>query len=267
MRKHNKTHKQLLNEKKEMIERRKRNERKTMRKHNKTHKHILNENKEMIETGKRNQRKTMRKHNKAHKQILNEKVKENHNKTIKRQQKRAKKRMTDAANSMVPWGPTLNRNLCDKMYDKRKLAAQDIEKIVRDLHPVDDRDRINNIVTYLVDNFCQSPNAHNRKGGLIGMAAVAIGLGGNAYKFLSSIVPPIFRCLSDQEPRVRYYACESIYNIAKICRQRLVFSYFPEIFDILSRVRPRHHLQTIIIAIFFFIIFFFFFVLFGSPKR
>ncbi len=145
--------------------------------------------------------------------------------------------MTDAANPMVPWGPTLNRNLCDKMYDKRKLAAQDIEKIVRDLHPVDDRDRINNIITYLVDNFCQSPNAHNRKGGLIGMAAVAIGLGVNAYKFLSSVVPPIFRCLSDQEPRVRYYACESIYNIAKICRQRLVFSYFPEIFDILSRVR------------------------------
>eukprot|EP01096_Ripella_sp_DP13-Kostka_P007613 TRINITY_DN2790_c0_g3_i1.p1 TRINITY_DN2790_c0_g3~~TRINITY_DN2790_c0_g3_i1.p1 ORF type:complete len:708 (-),score=278.57 TRINITY_DN2790_c0_g3_i1:3212-5269(-) len=144
--------------------------------------------------------------------------------------------MADAANSMVPWGPTLNRNLCDKMYDKRKLAAQDIEKIVRDLHPVDDRDRLNNIITYLVDNFCQSPNAHNRKGGLIAMAAIAIGLGVNAYKFLSFIVPPIFRCLSDQEPRVRYYACESIYNIAKICRQRLVFSYFPELFDILSRL-------------------------------
>lgn len=39
----------------------------------------------------------------------------------------------------------------------------------------------------------------------------------------------------DNDPKVRYYACESLYNIAKVLRA-VTLSYFNEIFDCLSKV-------------------------------
>ena len=53
-------------------------------------------------------------------------------------------------------------------------------------------------------------------GGLIALAAVAIGLGGEIYTMITEIVLPVLKCFSDQDSRVRYYACESMYNVAKV---------------------------------------------------
>ena len=33
---------------------------------------------------------------------------------------------------------------------------------------------------------------------------------------LQQIVPPVLKSFSDQDSRVRYYACEALYNIAKV---------------------------------------------------
>lgn len=35
--------------------------------------------------------------------------------------------------------------------------------------------------------------------------------------YLDALLPPVLHCLDDAESRVRYYACESLYNIAKVC--------------------------------------------------
>lgn len=42
-------------------------------------------------------------------------------------------------------------------------------------------------------------------------------------------------CFSDQDARVRYYACESMYNIAKVAKGEILL-FFNEIFDALSKV-------------------------------
>lgn len=39
------------------------------------------------------------------------------------------------------------------------------------------------------------------------------------------IVPPVLNSFSDQDSRVRYYACEALYNIAKV-RYDLYSAYF-----------------------------------------
>ncbi len=53
--------------------------------------------------------------------------------------------------------------------------------------------------------------------------------------YLSAILPPVLHCLDDPEARVRYYACESLYNIAKVVRGDILV-YFNQIFDGLCKL-------------------------------
>lgn len=48
-------------------------------------------------------------------------------------------------------------------------------------------------------------------------------------------MPPVLACFSDQDARVRYYACESMYNIAKVAKGEVLL-FFNEVFDALSKV-------------------------------
>jgi vacuole morphology and inheritance protein 14 len=48
-------------------------------------------------------------------------------------------------------------------------------------------------------------------------------------------VPPVLSSFTDQDSRVRYYACEALYNIAKVSREAFV-AYFPSVFDALFRL-------------------------------
>lgn len=76
---------------------------------------------------------------------------------------------------------------------------------------------------------------HARNGGLIGLAATAIALGQDFSKWLTSVIPRVLGCFGDAESRVRYYACESLYNIAKVCKGEILV-HFNGIFDALSRL-------------------------------
>ena len=68
------------------------------------------------------------------------------------------------------------------------------------------------------------------KGGLIGLAAAAIGLMEEIDLYLHYLVAPVLECFDDQEARVCYYACESMYNITKVAKTS-VLKYFNQIFD------------------------------------
>ncbi|KAJ3339402.1 hypothetical protein HDU93_008310 [Gonapodya sp. JEL0774] len=136
--------------------------------------------------------------------------------------------------------PALNdritKGLQDKLYEKRKGAALDVEKLVREAQTNKDDSRIYNIIQSLVNDFTynfQMPNARN--GGLIGLAGAAIALGPDLVSYLADIMPPVLACFNDQDNRVRYYACESMYNIAKVARGDIL-RYFNELFDILSKL-------------------------------
>lgn len=54
------------------------------------------------------------------------------------------------------------------------------------------------------------------QGALLCLAAATVGLGEPNEKYLRQIVPPVLASFTDQDSRVRYYACEALYNIAKV---------------------------------------------------
>lgn len=100
------------------------------------------------------------------------------------------------------------------------------------------------IIDTLVQDFCYSIVSHSRNGGLIGLAATAIALGPiKIVDYLNEIIPPVLTCLTDQDPRVRYYACESMYNICKVSRAHCLI-FFNEIFDSLSKLAADPELSV-----------------------
>ncbi len=54
-------------------------------------------------------------------------------------------------------------------------------------------------------------------------------------RYLQMIVPPVLACFTDQDARVRYYACEAMYNIAKVAKGEILV-FFNDIFDALCKV-------------------------------
>jgi vacuole morphology and inheritance protein 14 len=128
------------------------------------------------------------------------------------------------------------RGLGDRMYDKRKAATIEIQSIVKACYEKGDYTRINSIITLLAQEFSRSRNVNHRKGGVNGLAGIAVGLTGmRIEQFLELLVPPVLECFDDPESRVCYYAAESLYNIAKVARTH-VLKYFNPIFDGLCKL-------------------------------
>ncbi|KAJ6324299.1 hypothetical protein OIU76_011576 [Salix suchowensis] len=55
------------------------------------------------------------------------------------------------------------------------------------------------------------------------------------YNRILKIVPPVLDSFADQDSRVRYYACEALYNIAKVVRGDFII-FFNKIFDALCKL-------------------------------
>ena len=133
----------------------------------------------------------------------------------------------------------ITKALNDKLYDKRKSGALELEGLIRDALAVQDHDRIAKIVHQLCHEYAYAVHQpHARNGGLIGLAAASIALGPEVARYLEEIVPPVLACFSDQDARVRYYACESMYNIAKVAKGEILV-YFNQVFDALCKVRTH----------------------------
>ncbi|XP_028392821.1 protein VAC14 homolog [Dendronephthya gigantea] len=140
-----------------------------------------------------------------------------------------------AEKDMFPLNPILMRGLNDKMYEKRKVAALEIERMVKEFIANNDVALIKRLTSVLTTEFSVSHNPHSRKGGLIGLAATAIALGKESVAYLQDLIPPVLSCFYDQDSRVRYYACEALYNISKVAKEA-VLPFFNSIFDGLSKL-------------------------------
>uniref|UniRef100_A0A093X8U3 Vacuole morphology and inheritance protein 14 n=1 Tax=Talaromyces marneffei PM1 TaxID=1077442 RepID=A0A093X8U3_TALMA len=163
---------------------------------------------------------------------------------------------------------SVQRLLNDKLYDKRKQGALEyvelnpsfycyctladfvvlrnrLEKIVRDATIKGEHDRIREIVDQLCHDYAYAVHQpHARNGGLIGLAAASIALGSEGVApYLREIVPPVLACFSDQDARVRYYACESMYNIAKVAKGEIL-PFFNDIFDALCKLASDSELSV-----------------------
>ncbi|KAI9773474.1 MAG: hypothetical protein M1840_007691 [Geoglossum simile] len=150
---------------------------------------------------------------------------------------------------------SIQRLLNDKLYDKRKVGALDLERVVREACAGGDRERVQKIIDQLCHEYAYAVHQpHARNGGLIGLAAASIALGpvvdtttasGDAEvaRYLSEIVPPVLACFSDQDARVRYYACESMYNIAKVAKGEILL-FFNDVFDALCKLAADSELSV-----------------------
>lgn len=124
--------------------------------------------------------------------------------------------------------------------------------MVKEFAAVNNTGQIKRMLKILGQDFTLSQNPHARKGGLIGLAAIAIALGKVGFTvtfwvlilitflqdtacYTDELIKPILGCLSDQDLRVRYYACESLYNVVKVARSS-VLPHFPTIFNSLSKI-------------------------------
>ncbi|KAF2195417.1 ARM repeat-containing protein [Zopfia rhizophila CBS 207.26] len=138
----------------------------------------------------------------------------------------------------------ITKALNDKLYDKRKSGALELEGLIRDALAVGDHDRIQKIVHQLCHEYAYAVHQpHARNGGLIGLAAASIALGPEVARYLEEIVPPVLACFSDQDARVRYYACESMYNIAKVAKGEILV-YFNQVFDALCKLAADSELSV-----------------------
>ncbi|XP_072013786.1 protein VAC14 homolog isoform X2 [Amphiura filiformis] len=143
--------------------------------------------------------------------------------------------MSDKVQDFSPLTPNCARALSDKMYEKRKGAALEIERLVRDLIANNSTEQIERLLSVLGSEFALSSNPNARKGGLIALAAMAIGLGKESGAYLPQLIKPVIACFSDPDSRTRYYACEALYNIVKIARSA-VLQHFNTIFNVLSKL-------------------------------
>lgn len=138
------------------------------------------------------------------------------------------------------------RLLNDRQYDHRKQAALEIEQKVRSavakerLQPAGERREVRRILDclqreYIDNSQDRRTEASNKKAGLIGLASVAIGLESEIGNFLQQLVGPVLKLFDDQDNRVRYYACEALYNISKVAREA-VLAHFNAIFEGLCKL-------------------------------
>ncbi|KAL5466838.1 hypothetical protein EMCRGX_G030989 [Ephydatia muelleri] len=126
---------------------------------------------------------------------------------------------------------SITRGLTDKLVERRKGAALELERLVKDLLMMNDNSQIKQVIFALKDEFTLTSNPNSRKGGLVGLAATAIALGKPAIGVhLPELVQPVLVCFEDQDARVRYYACEALYNISKVARVAILV-FFNTIFE------------------------------------
>ncbi|XP_067619606.1 protein VAC14 homolog [Eurosta solidaginis] len=135
----------------------------------------------------------------------------------------------------APLSESCAKALADKVYDKRKVASQEIEKMVTEFSAKKNAMQIRKLIEVLSNDFATSRDPNRRKGGLIGLAATSLALGKDSERYVSELVTPILNCLNDPDVRVRYFACESLYNVVKVARVAII-PFFPELFSALSRL-------------------------------
>jgi vacuole morphology and inheritance protein 14 len=126
--------------------------------------------------------------------------------------------------------PAITKNLGDRSYDKRKVAALELEHFIKDLNEKGDVESVRGVIRSLRVDFAESTQPNRRKGALIGLAASAIALHETSVNYLESVISPVLVMLGDEDSRVRYYACEALYNIAKVARGSILV-YFNDIFQ------------------------------------
>ncbi|VDD83170.1 unnamed protein product [Mesocestoides corti] len=141
------------------------------------------------------------------------------------------------------------KNLCDKLFEKRKTGAMEVEQLVKTLVSKNRHMEVEKIIHFFGREFILSSNANVRKGGLIGLASVAIGLGHASRNYSDDLILPLLQVLRDGDARVRYFACESLYNIMKVLQVHSL-KYLNDVFEALSTISTLNSMPTLNVVIY-----------------
>ncbi|KAL5971270.1 hypothetical protein TSMEX_001003 [Taenia solium] len=136
------------------------------------------------------------------------------------------------ARDYKPLPDTCVKNLCDKLFEKRKAGAIAVEQLVKTYVSKEKKDEIDKILQIFGQEFIVSPNVNVRKGALFGLASVAIGLEQICHLYSDQLIAPIFQALRDTDSQVRYAACEALYNILKVLKVHSL-AYLNDLFEAL----------------------------------
>uniref|UniRef100_A0A8C3FPD1 Protein VAC14 homolog n=1 Tax=Chrysemys picta bellii TaxID=8478 RepID=A0A8C3FPD1_CHRPI len=115
------------------------------------------------------------------------------------------------------------------------LTMGELTRLVREFVAQNNAVQIKHVIQILSQEFALSQHPHSRKGGLIGLAACSIALGKDSGLYLKELIEPVLTCFNDADSRLRYYACEALYNIVKVARGS-VLPHFNVLFDGLSKL-------------------------------
>jgi len=123
---------------------------------------------------------------------------------------------------------------------RRKEAALDVERMVKNsVSAGRSNDDILALVDELVETYVHPQSTvHQRKGGLLCLAAVTVGLAGGksslcqSENLLAKVLPPMLGAAVDSDSGIRYYALEALYNVAKSTKPAIL-NHLSELIDIL----------------------------------
>lgn len=127
------------------------------------------------------------------------------------------------------------------MRPEAQLRRHRLTLVARLIKDAIHRNEPRKVTDILVQLEALATNANNslwRYGGVMGLAAASIALSANIAPYLFHIVPPILSCFSDADSKLRYFSCESMYNVAKVAKGEILL-HFNGLFDALSKVRVR----------------------------
>ncbi|KAL8280512.1 hypothetical protein RQP46_007160 [Phenoliferia psychrophenolica] len=124
--------------------------------------------------------------------------------------------------------------LQEKVYERRKEGALLLETQIKELVAADDVNRLHSIIAQLSE-MSKHKDQNIRSGAIMGMAGTSIALGPKIAQYLGGIVPPVLACFNDPDSKVRYFACESMYNVAKVAKGEILV-FFNELFDAMSKL-------------------------------
>ncbi|GAA5914263.1 hypothetical protein JCM6882_003671 [Rhodosporidiobolus microsporus] len=133
---------------------------------------------------------------------------------------------------------SVRAGLSHRDYETRKKTALAFEPILRELVHTgtpESEQKLRLIIAQLCELAGTKNQAFGRSGGAMGLASLAIALGPRLADYLGAIILPVLACFEDHDSKLRYFACESMYNIAKVAQGELLV-YFNELFDTLSKL-------------------------------
>ncbi|KAJ5066940.1 tax1 binding protein-related [Anaeramoeba ignava] len=126
------------------------------------------------------------------------------------------------------------RNLTEKVGEKRRQAATDLLEQIVIWKNRDEKSNISESIKQLSD-FIRNRHQSGRRGVLLGLAAVAVGLQDLIQLYQGPILESVINCFDDPEPSIRYFACETLYNVAHVSRG-FILIFIRDIFSAICKL-------------------------------